>query len=131
LGAEEQRIRAFAEAFADGIELAEQMECSGELGPPNTNVWKHALSVLIPWAAKLPAPLVAPLQSGGVSVEWHDHGLNIEMRFRGLKDVFAVIEDASDQIEDYFGRDPNLERASVALDMLASRMDETYSRRAA
>ena len=65
--------------------------------------------------------LVNPLQLGGVSCEWHELGINLELRFRGLTDIFAVIEDARSELTEYYGPDGELLRAREALAVLAQR----------
>nr|WP_294551640.1 hypothetical protein [uncultured Rhodopila sp.] len=46
-----------------------------------------------------------------MGAEWHERGVNIELRFRRVFDVYAVIEDARGIVPDFHGRDPSLQHA--------------------
>ncbi len=118
---ETKRLRGFLAAFGAGRELACEMVAEDEMDPPDSAVWTFAENAITPFAAYLPPPLVSPLQLGGVTCEWHDQGMNIELRFRGMADVFAVIEDARREVAEFHGRDPNLRLAKDALCILIQR----------
>jgi hypothetical protein len=47
--------------------------------------------------------------------------MNIELRFRGEDDVFAVIEDARGELQEFYGRDAGLRRSSAALNLFMQR----------
>ena len=120
--AELQRTRDFLEAFTTGFRLALDTAAADEADPPAIETWTKALEKLRPFAHLLPPMLVSPLQLGGVSCEWHELGINLELRFRGLTDIFAVIEDARSELTEYYGPDAELLHAGEALAVLAQRM---------
>jgi hypothetical protein len=66
--------------------------------------------------------LILPLRNGGIGVEWHDRGLNIELRFRAANETYVVIEDAMDGVRTYHGRDPEFVHAELALGGLQRRI---------
>jgi len=119
--AELQREHNFMAAFASGLRFAAEMAAADEADAPNADIWAYAWRELRPFAPLLPPLLVNPLQLGGVSCEWHEVGINIELRFRGLADVFAVIEDARGELPEFYDRDLELRRAREALVVLAMR----------
>jgi hypothetical protein len=116
-----EKLRDFAEAVRAGIILALEMAAADEIDQPHLEIWKSALLKILPYASLITAPLVHPLQLGGVGLEWHDHGMNIELRFRGEDDVFAVIEDARGELQEFYGRDAGLRRSSAALNLFMQR----------
>ncbi len=119
--AEALREQDFAAAFNTAAELADEMVAADEMDHPDPDIWNCAWTRLSPFAATLAAPLVSPLQLGGVSCEWHEHGMNIELRFRGIDDVYAVVEDVRGEAVEFHGRDPGLIRATSALRILVAR----------
>lgn len=118
---EAMREQEFAAAFNAASELASEMVAADEIDGPDPDIWNSAWTSLSPFAAKLAAPLVNPLQLGGVSCEWHERGMNIELRFRGRDDVYTVVEDATGEAPEFFGRDAGLRRAVNALRILVAR----------
>jgi hypothetical protein len=121
VNAEIQREREFTAAFVAGLQLAAEATAADEADAPDADIWTYASDALSPFARLLPPPLVDPLQLGGVSFEWHEFGLNIELRFRGRADVYVVIEDARGELAEFHGRDVELHRAREALAVLAMR----------
>jgi hypothetical protein len=111
----------FAAAFNLGAELAADMAAADEADPADPEIWGAAFDALSNFARFLPAPLVSPLQLGGLSIEWHEVALNIELRFRGLTDIYTVIEDARRELATFQGHDVDLRRAENALRTLAAR----------
>lgn len=109
--------RVFTGAWAEGWELV----TAGELVPPNVRIWAFALWWTLHYADMVSSPIVCPLQHGGVSVEWHAHGLNIEIRFRSDNHVFVVVEDARGELSTFHGRDNTVSRAANALRVLRQR----------
>lgn len=116
-----RRLEEYLLSFEDGWELARAMAAADEADPVNVNVWCAAEKAFSDLAEHLPAPLVHPLQLGGVSVEWHAAGLNIEVRFRGTDDIFVIVEDARSDASKFYGSDPTLKHAGSALRELARR----------
>jgi hypothetical protein len=113
---------AFACAFGEALFLAEQ----DEIEAPEDRCWIFAHEVLNkifcdPKFAKLDLPLILPLDLGGLSIEWHDHDLNIEIRFRKSQPIYVVLEDALGQISEYRGRDSSLSRSFEAITALSHR----------
>jgi len=117
----EKKKRDFFDAIKVGANLAIEMAIADEMDAPNFDLWKSASIRLIPFVGQVSAPLVHPLQLGGVSFEWHDAGLNIEIRFRGPQDIFVVIEDARGELPEFMGKDPWLSQAAPALFSLMAR----------
>jgi hypothetical protein len=127
-GAAHDRLDALATAFFDALAEAGCMVEDDEIEAPDADTWNAAnlaLSAFLagPLAEALDVPLILPMRRGGLSAEWHERGLNIELRFRGPTDVYAVIEDVRGEVEDYRGRDPHLARAAAAIAHLAARAD--------
>lgn len=120
-----ERRAAFRDAFVAGAELAVEMSEADEMDPPDSDIWNRAAGLLSTFAPLVPSPLVHPLQLGGLSCEWHDRGLNIELRFRRDSTVFAVIEDARREVPEFHGRDPSLSRTLQALGALSERAHQS------
>lgn len=116
-----RKIKDFFEALQAGILLAISLVADDEIDVPDLNLWKSTISKMLSYAGQISAPLVHPLQLGGVSFEWHDAGMNIEIRFRGEQDIFVVIEDARQEIPEFYGKDPSLHKAGQALGTLIRR----------
>ena len=114
-------MQDYLESFRSAGTLVQDMIASGDIDQPDTALWQHAIVALAPYAARIEKPLVYPLQLGGVSVEWHAEGLDIEIRFRGVGDIFTVVKDARNERPRYLGRDLELARATAALRALAAR----------
>jgi hypothetical protein len=117
----EKKKRDYLDAIVAGAKLAVDMFAADEMDAPDFDLWKSAAIKMIPYVGTISAPLVHPLQLGGVSFEWHDAGLNIELRFRSELDIFVVIEDARSEIPEFLGKDPFLTNAVAALDALIRR----------
>ena len=117
------RVDDFALAFNEAVELSEAMVSDDEGMPLNIQTWTYAAQELISIVSALdiPLPLMLPLQNGGVGAEWHDSGLNIELRFRNPYQVYAVLEDARGIIPELQVYDQNLALARIALRELANR----------
>lgn len=116
-----RRGTEFLDAFQDGNAEAQETADADEADPPNPQIWMSAWNALLPFAGKTPAPLVGPLQLGGVCIEWHEYDLNIELRVRGIGDFYAVVEDARNDVSAFHGRDPTLSKIGEALRVLARR----------
>jgi hypothetical protein len=116
-------VDEFGKAFIDAIELSKTMVAEDEAAPINDQTYFYAFSVLAPFIIdmELPVPLILPLQNGGIGAEWHDHGMNIELRFRNPYHIYAVLEDARGVIPPLHGRDLHLVQARTALRELATR----------
>jgi hypothetical protein len=122
----DQRANGLDAAFADAFSEATMMAEHDEIDVPDMDCWRLAHRFLAiffgnPLFVSLRLPLIMPMDDGGVSAEWHEQGLNIEVRFRASRSAYAVIEDARTQIPEYRGRDPMLARVIEALITLARR----------
>jgi hypothetical protein len=117
------RLDEFRAALSEAIELSVTYVSEDEAAPIDNQIFTYALKVLTPLFIKweMPAPLVLPLQNGGIGVEWHVLGMNIELRFRYPYHIYAVIEDAHNAISPYSGRDPDLLLSQSALAELSAR----------
>jgi hypothetical protein len=113
--------QSYLEAFESAASVALEMIAAGDIDQPDAALWEQAINVLAPYAARIEKPLVYPLQLGGVSVEWHAEGLDIEIRFRGVGDIFTVVKDVRNKLPRHLGRDPELTHATTALRTLAAR----------
>jgi hypothetical protein len=127
-GSAHDRLDALSTAFLEALAEARCMLEDEEMEAPDPDTWTAAHLALTaflagPFAEALDVPLISPMRRGGLSAEWHERGMNIELRFRGPRDVYAVIEDARGAIEDFRGRDPDLARAADAIAELAVRSD--------
>jgi hypothetical protein len=82
------RATELLSAFTAAYEIATQTAADDEMDLPNLSIWGLALTVLVGLGRSLDVstPLMTPLQLGGLAAEWHEHGLNIEIRFRGAAD---------------------------------------------
>jgi hypothetical protein len=116
-------IEQFSRAVSDAIALSVEMIAEEEIAPIDVHTLKFAIQSLAPLIAtlELPAPLMLPLQNGGIGAEWHTSGLNIELRFRRPYEVYAVLEDAENVIKEYHGRDPDLVQTRFVLSELRAR----------
>ena len=119
-------VEELRKALIEAIELSKTMVAEDEAGPINEQTYFYAVEVLAPLiiAMELPVPLILPLQNGGIGAEWHDHGMNIELRFRNPYHIYAVLEDVRGEILPFHGRDPHLVRARVALHEFTTRASE-------
>jgi hypothetical protein len=117
------RLAEFGNALNDAIELSNAMVADDESAPLNPHTLIYAVEAIVPFivAMELPPPLILPLQNGGIGVEWHFAGMNIELRFRKPYHVYAVLEDARGEILPFYGRDPHLVRTRAALREFSSR----------
>jgi hypothetical protein len=99
------------------------MIAQGDGDPFDHQTFTYAVQSLLPFIVSLalPCPMMLPLQDGGIGAEWHDLGMNVELRFRKLYDVYAVVEDAHDIVSPYHGRDPYLRNVESALLELSHR----------
>ena len=111
----------FLSALREGLQLSREMVAADETEPPNVKVWDRAIESIASFIGRVPAPLVIPLQQGGLSIEWHSEGLNIELRFRESLDPYVLIDDARGEECQWRGRDQALRFAKKALCRLASR----------
>ena len=110
-------------ALIEAIELSKTLVAENEAAPINDQTYFYVVNVLAPLIVgmELPVPLILPLQNGGIGAEWHDHGMNIELRFRNPYDIYAVLEDARGAIQPFYGRDPFLVQTRAALRELSTR----------
>jgi hypothetical protein len=121
--AREARVETFRSALQDAVELSELMMGQDDCDPIDHQTFSYAVQSLLPFVVSLalPCPMMLPLQNGGIGAEWHDLGLNIELRFRKLYDVYAVVEDVRSIVSSYHGRDPYLRNIESALRELSRR----------
>jgi hypothetical protein len=117
------RLEEFGKAVAEAIELSDAMVAENEAAPINYQTLTYAVEALAPLivAMGLSSPLMLPLQNGGIGAEWHDVGMNIELRFRSPYHVYAVLEDARGAIPPFHGRDPHLVHTRLAMRRFATR----------
>lgn len=117
-------LSEFSSALTEAIELSTAMVADGEASTLDFQTLSYAVQTLasVIVAFVLPRPLILPLQKGGLSVEWHEAGMNIELRFRKPYQVHAVIEDARGAVPSYHGPDSDLTKARAALETLSTRV---------
>ncbi|MCA3278734.1 MAG: hypothetical protein ING10_05645 [Roseomonas sp.] len=113
---------AFARTFSDALQMADWEEIEA----PDVDCWRVARRFLQVFFddrlfPALDLPLITPLDLGGISVEWHKHGLNIELRFRPGGYVYVIVEDARRTIPKHSGRDPSFRAAIEGIVELALR----------
>lgn len=113
--------KEFLIALADAVALADKLAAENEADPRSPVIWSYAIEAIYPFIDLAPTPLFIPLQQGGLAVEWHDRGLNIELRFRAVADPFVLLEDAFGQIPQFRGIDLSMSHAQEALRLLATR----------
>jgi hypothetical protein len=106
------------DVFATGREFANDMFLNGEIEPIQNEIWDFAEKSIVAFGL---TPMVSPLQMGGVCCEWHNNDMNIEINFRGIMDIFVVIEDARNKIPNFYGCDATLERAKQAIQEINKR----------
>jgi hypothetical protein len=123
LSGEGPNIAAFREQVEEAIDLSRDMVADGEADPIDWAVFNDAIRTVLRIAGNPPAscPLILPLRNGGIGMEWHDRGLNIELRFRAANETYVVIEDSANIEQAYHGRDPEFAHAEVALGELRRR----------
>ena len=119
-----ERLEKFYQALDEAMELLETMISEDEASPIDQQTFNYAMTVLRPlfMETEMLAPLVLPLQGGGIGVEWHDFGMNIELRFRNPYNVYAVLEDVGGVIQSFHGRDPYLMKSRAALREFSNRL---------
>ncbi len=115
------KIKDFLLAFSIGLDCAKDMVADDAADPPNAQIWEHAIGAMADFAGYVPVPLVLPLQLGGVSVEWHEHDIDLEILFRTDSSPYTVIDDVRAECSPFRGRDPNVIHARRALSFLAAR----------
>jgi hypothetical protein len=113
----------FIVAFQEALNQHNLMSSEADIDPIDPQTWEYAWQSLsaIAKTHDLPPPLVSPLQGGGVGAEWHDRGMNIELRFRAPYKVYAVIEDTLDQIQPLSDFDPHFAYVLPALQNFSRR----------
>ncbi len=118
-----QRLVGLREAVADAKIFAGLLVEEGE-DPPDPTIWAWAVNRLEAIATRydVSVPNLSPLERGRISAEWHDAGIDIELRFRRPGDVYLVLSDARRVVEAFEGRDPLLEKAYAALQEFAGRL---------
>jgi hypothetical protein len=119
----QERIERFVAALNEALELSSSMVASEEADPLASDTLEYAIQSLLPFimALEMPPPLILPLQSGGIGAEWHESGINVELRFRKPYDIYAVLEDAKGVFGPFHNRDPELVHARSALRELSTR----------
>ena len=115
------QIANFYRAFILGLDFAYEMVADDAMDPPNPQVWEQAIDAMVGFAGHVPLPLVTPLQLGGVSVEWHEHDIDLEVRFRPGVPPFVSVDDVRGLCAAFQGHDKNLVNALSALTTLATR----------
>lgn len=121
--------KVFLREFRAAAKAGDAIAISGGAEARSARTWYHAGRALCGFVQKfsLPAPLITPLQGGGLGAEWHEWGLNIELRFRPHEDsasyrrVYALIEDAHGEIGSSYNYDNDFSKTRVALRELAAR----------
>ena len=114
-------IANFYQAFNLGLDCANEMVAVDAMDPPDAHVWEQALAAVAGFAGYVPLPLVIPLQLGGVSVEWHTHDIDLEIRFRAGSPPFVLTDDVRGEYPTFQGRDPKLTYVRNTLTTLATR----------
>jgi hypothetical protein len=117
------KVEEFLWALSEAIKCSQALVADNEGVPLNIQTWTYATQTISPLIAALdlPSPLLLPLQNGGIGAEWHDFGLNIELRFRSPYQVYVVIEDVRGVVAPFQNFDSNLTQLDVALRELAAR----------
>ncbi len=91
------------------------------LGAALQEALTEATLVRLTFGLAVDAPLLTPLQGGGLGAEWHAFGLNIELRYRGPYDTYVLIEDVRGRLETRASRGVSFEAVRGALEELARR----------
>jgi hypothetical protein len=125
------QIWEFGRAFYLGRECAAELATEDLADQPNEALWDEAISAIEDFAGRVPAPLVTPLQLGGLSVEWHSHDLDLELRFRVGHPPFTLIDDIRGECAEFRDHDPGLVNAIAAMNLLARRSSQQTSMYAA
>jgi hypothetical protein len=122
----QNRLEKLTEALSDALQLSDTLVASDEGDPVDQQTLTYAIQSIAALMVSLEVsiPLILPLQNGGIGVEWHRSGMNIELRFRKPYDVYAVLEDARSVIDPFHGHDPELVNARFALSELSTRSVE-------
>jgi hypothetical protein len=120
---EDGSFEQWTRVWRDAEKSAAEELSEGVLDPPNLETWTFAWGVLtqLVMSNLISLPIVMPLQSGGVGAEWHEAGLNIELRFRSPTRVYCLIEDAKCTLSRFSGFEGALTAATMALNVLAQR----------
>lgn len=117
----EAKKESFRRAMFESIDIMQEMVLADEIGLPDINIWRLALSKIGPYVGDINPPLAYPLQLGGLSLEWHENGINLEIRFYSEDKIYVVVEDAKRDLEEFHGQDKGFLKAQHALEALVSR----------
>jgi hypothetical protein len=82
-----------------------------------------AEALLMPLSRGVPAPSFMPGPNGDAWAIWGEAGLSIEICFRGPDDIFAMIDDTWNEVEDFEDVDPGLAVTARVLERLRHRAD--------
>jgi hypothetical protein len=129
--ASETRIEAFFAALTEAQELSGVMAAADDGDPIDSQILSYAIQSLLPFigSLNLSIPVILPLQSGGIGAEWHDFGMNIELRFRRVSNIYVIVEDAQHTIPTFQGPYPDLHEVGFALRELSRRMTASINQR--
>ncbi len=72
-------------------------------------------SLMLP---NIPAPSIMPLSYGGIQVEWHRNGWDIEIEIAGPNQVFVYTRELTSGIEQEFSGGANLSRLRQIIDLI-------------
>jgi hypothetical protein len=68
------------------------MSEDGFADDPDEPTWRRAQLALSSYPG-IPEPAISPTLNGGVFVEWHEHGLDVELRFRAGGRLWLGVSD--------------------------------------
>jgi hypothetical protein len=117
------RMALLGAALQEALTEATEWNNTGDIDLPNPHTWVFAAGSLVrlTFGLAVDAPLLTPLQGGGLGAEWHAFGLNIELRYRGPYDTYVLIEDVRGRLETRASRGVSFEAVRGALEELARR----------
>lgn len=113
-------VRRTVESLVEIASLQQNWDSYGAR-PPDRELLRSALALLLDASGgkDLPAPVVVPVNTGGVQFEWHTRGIDLELEVRPEGRYYVFFEDALHGIEREGEFHLNLAPLMAALDELA------------
>lgn len=91
-------------------------------GPLRRDVVAFAIQVLHQvMHPTTPPPHVIPMSHEGLMIEWHEHGIDLEIEIETPGHLWVSFEDALEHIEDEYALRTDLRRLEIPIDKLTKR----------
>lgn len=104
----------------DARTTAAWMTEDGFADDPDEPTWQRAQMALACYPG-IPNPTISPTANGGVFIEWHEHGLDVELRFRADDSLWVEVSDRLGEVPSVAAAVADPEAARPALLALIAR----------